>query len=65
MLGNISEERFQKMSADYETEQKTLKAKAVVLKKALDIAKEQTLINTNRFLALSDSIRRYQSLMLK
>ncbi len=55
MLGNITEERFHKMSADYETEQKTLEAKAAVLKKTLDTAKEQTL-NTDRFLAL---VRKY------
>lgn len=39
------------MSADYEAEQKVLEARATVLKKALDNAKEQTL-NTDRFLAL-------------
>jgi DNA invertase Pin-like site-specific DNA recombinase len=55
VLGNISEERFHKMSADYETEQKTLETRTSVLKKALDVAKEQTL-NTDRFLAL---VRKY------
>lgn len=55
VLGNISEERFHKMSTDYETEQKTLETRANVLKKALDTAKEQTL-NTDRFLAL---VRKY------
>ena len=55
VLGNITEERFHKMSADYETEQKTLETRTSVLKKALDAAKEQTL-NTDRFLAL---VRKY------
>ena len=55
VLGNITEERFHKMSADYEVEQKVLEARTTVLKKALDTAKEQTL-NTDRFLAL---VRKY------
>ncbi len=55
VLGSISEERFHKMSADYEAEQKALEERNTVLKKALDTAKEQTL-NTDRFLAL---VRKY------
>ena len=55
VLGNITEERFYKMSADYEAEQKALETRATVLKKALDTAKEQNL-NTDRFLAL---VRKY------
>lgn len=55
VLGNISEERFHKMSADYEAEQKTLEVRATVLKKTLETAKEQSL-NTDRFLAL---VRKY------
>ncbi len=55
VLGNISEEHFHKMSPDYETEQKALEARATVLKKALDTAKEQSL-NTDRFLGL---VRKY------
>lgn len=55
VLGNLPEQRFHKMSADYEAEQKALETRANVLKKALDTAKEQTL-NTDRFLAL---VRKY------
>lgn len=55
VLGNITEERFHKMSTDYEAEQKALEARATVLKKALDTAKERSL-NTDRFLAL---VRKY------
>lgn len=55
VIGNITEERFHKMSVDYEAEQKTLETRATVLKKALDTAKEQNL-NTDRFLAL---VRKY------
>jgi len=51
VLGKISEERFYKMSADYEAEQKVLEARATVLKQTIDTAKEQSL-NTDRFLAL-------------
>ena len=51
VLGNISEERFHKMTADYKAEQKALEVRATVLKRTLDTAKEQSL-NTDRFLAL-------------
>ncbi len=55
VIGNITEERFHKMSVVYEAEQKTLETRATVLKKALETAKEQSL-NTDRFLAL---VRKY------
>ena len=41
--------------ADYEAEQKTLEARANVLKKTLETGKDQSL-NTDRFLAL---VRKY------
>jgi hypothetical protein len=50
-MGKISEERFYKMSAEYEAEQKALETKVDVLKNAIDTAKENSL-NTDRFLAL-------------
>ena len=49
VLGNISDERFKKMSADYETEQKILMERTTVLKQTLDGVKEQNL-NIDRFL---------------
>jgi len=55
VLGKISEERFFKMSADYEAEQKELVAKVSALKQMIDSAKQQSL-NTDRFLML---IRKY------
>lgn len=51
VLGKISDERFYKMSAEYEAEQKALEEKVAVLKNTLDTAKENHL-NTDRFLAL-------------
>src|SRR5690606_13874696 len=51
VMGKISEERFYKMSAEYEAEQKALETKVDVLKNAIDTAKENSL-NTDRFLAL-------------
>ena len=51
VLGKISDERFYKMSADYENEQKSITERAISLKQALESAKQQSL-NTERFLAL-------------
>jgi phenylalanyl-tRNA synthetase alpha subunit len=47
----IPEERFYKMSAEYEAEQKTLEERITELKHTIDTANEQSL-NTDRFLAL-------------
>ena len=55
VLGKISDERFFKMSADYEAEQKSLAGRATSLKQALESAKQQSL-NTERFLNL---VRKY------
>lgn len=60
VLGNISEERFHKISADYEAEQRALEARANVLKKTLDTEKNRLLTQT-AFWPLSESILRYQS----
>lgn len=49
VMEKISEERFRKMSDDYEAEQKSLTERASVLKTTLDAAKEQNL-NIDRFL---------------
>jgi len=49
VMEKISEERFRKMSDDYEDEQKSLTERASVLKTTLDAAKEQNL-NIDRFL---------------
>ncbi len=51
VMGKIPEERFYKMSAEYEAEQKALEVRAAELKHTIDTAKEQSL-NTDRFLAL-------------
>lgn len=51
VMGKISDERFMKMSIDYENEQKELVAKSAKLKETILSAKEQSL-NTDRFLAL-------------
>lgn len=48
-MEKISEERFRKMSDDYEAEQRSLTERAAVLKTMLDAAKEQNL-NIDRFL---------------
>jgi len=50
-MGKIPEERFYKMSAEYEAEQKALEEKITELKHTIDTANEQS-INTDRFLAL-------------
>lgn len=50
VMEKISEERFYKMSADYEAEQKTLAERSTELRKMLDSAKEQA-VNIDRFLA--------------
>lgn len=49
VMEKISEERFRKMSDDYEAEQKSLTERVSVLKTTLDAAKEQNL-NIDRFL---------------
>ena len=48
--GKISDDRFAKMTANYEQEQKDLKAQVAVLRKTLATAKEQR-INVDSFLA--------------
>jgi DNA invertase Pin-like site-specific DNA recombinase len=55
VLGKISDERFYKMSVDYEAEQKSLTERVASLKQVLESAKQQSL-NTERFLAL---VRKY------
>jgi hypothetical protein len=50
-MERISEERFYKMNADYEDEQKSLIERGTVLKRTLDAAKEQNL-NIDRFLKI-------------
>ncbi|MDO4568648.1 MAG: recombinase family protein, partial [Clostridia bacterium] len=50
VMEKISEERFRRMSADYEVEQKALLERAAVLKAMLNAAKEQAL-NIDRFLS--------------
>ena len=55
VLGKISEDRFYKMSADYETEQKKLAEKAAVLKQTIDSGKQQSR-NIDDFLTL---VRKY------
>ena len=51
VMGKIPEERFYKMSAEYEAEQKALEERITKLKHTIDTANEQSL-NTDRFLAL-------------
>ncbi|MGI6364085.1 MAG: recombinase, partial [Bacillota bacterium] len=51
VMGKIPEERFYKMSAEYETEQKALEERITKLKHTIDTVNEQSL-NTDRFLAL-------------
>lgn len=53
--GKISSERFAKMSASYESEQKQLKERVTELHETIHTAEEQTL-NTDRFLKL---VRKY------
>lgn len=53
--GKISDERFMKMSATYETEQKELNARVTVLQDFIDHAKEKSL-NAEHFLSL---VRKY------
>lgn len=55
VMETISEEWFCKMSADYETEQKSLMESATALKQTLDTAKKQNL-NIDRFLKI---VRKY------
>lgn len=55
VIGNISDERFHRMSADYETEQQDLMKRSITLKRTIDATKEKTL-NTDRFLGL---VRKY------
>ena len=51
VLGNLSDERFQKMSTDYEEEQIELKQKVILLNQFIDEAKNKVL-NTYHFLDL-------------
>jgi site-specific DNA recombinase len=55
VMERISEERYYKMSADYEAEQRSLVERSTVLKQTLDAAKEQNL-NIDRFLKI---VRKY------
>ncbi|MED3797873.1 hypothetical protein ACIQV0_01595 [Lysinibacillus capsici] len=59
-MGKISEERFYKMAAEYEAEQKALEAKVAVLKQTIDTAKVDSL-NADRFLALVKKYRDYRT----
>lgn len=51
VIGNFSDERFHRMSADYESEQQELMKQSIVLKRTIDATKEKT-FNTDRFLGL-------------
>ena len=51
VFGKLTEDRFIKMSSDYEKEQEELKTKAKLLSKKLESAKDQAL-NTDNFLKL-------------
>jgi len=51
MEGKISDERFMKMTASYEAEQKELNVRVIALKEFLDHAKEKSL-NAEHFLSL-------------
>lgn len=51
VFGKLTEDRFIKMSSDYEKEQEELKKKAEILSKNLESAKDQAL-NTDNFLKL-------------
>ena len=53
--GRITDERFMELSADYETEQKNLKARAAEIEKELERVQEAQ-ANVNRFISL---IRKY------
>lgn len=49
--GKISDERFAKMSENYESEQKSLKRRTIELRSSIAIQKENC-INVNSFVAL-------------
>lgn len=51
VFGKLTEDRFIKMSSDYEKEQEALKGKVEALSKSLKLAKDQAL-NTDNFLKL-------------
>lgn len=55
VMEKISEERFYKMSADYEAKQRSLVERTTTLKQTRDAAKEQNL-NIDRFLKI---VRKY------
>ncbi|MGI6562206.1 MAG: DUF4368 domain-containing protein [Clostridia bacterium] len=55
VMERISEERYYKISSDYEAEQRSLVERATVLKQTLDAAKEENL-NIDRFLKI---VRKY------
>ncbi len=55
VVGKISDERFMKLTANYETEQAQLQNRAIELQSFLDSAKEQSL-NAEHFLSL---VRKY------
>ena len=52
VLGDLSEERYRKMTDGYEVEQETLKAEADALEKSLE-GREETSRNLDRFIALT------------
>ena len=52
VLGDLSEERYRKMTDGYEAEQETLKAEANALEKSLE-GREETSRNLDRFIALT------------
>ncbi|MDI9512920.1 MAG: DUF4368 domain-containing protein [Bacillota bacterium] len=54
-MERIPEERYYKMSSDYEAEQRSLVERATALKQTLDATKEQNL-NIDRFLKI---VRKY------
>lgn len=56
--GKISDERFKKMSASYESEQKQLESRVAELQRYIQRAEERTL-NTDRFLNL---VRKYTNI---
>jgi hypothetical protein len=61
VFGKISDERFKKMSLNYESEQKELTGKVAALKEKLESAKEQSM-NTDRFLALVKKYTKIETL---
>ncbi|WP_235858785.1 hypothetical protein [Traorella massiliensis] len=61
-MGKIPEERFYKMSAEYEAEQKALEERITELKHTIDTANEHSL-NTDRFWHWLKSTQKLQNWM--